>query len=138
MSLYLHCQDIEFELEEEEKIIAWLQNISEREGSSIEHVNYIFCSDEFLLQINQKYLQHDYYTDIITFPFNYDPIEADMYISIDRIKDNALKEGEAFKNELCRVMVHGLLHMLGYKDKTSADQKQMRQMEDSWLNMLSS
>ena len=99
-------------------------------------LNIIFCSDEHLLGINRDYLQHDYYTDIITFdlsPSRKAPLEAEMYISIDRVKENASILGQPVYRELHRVIFHGLLHLLGYKDKLTKDQTLMREMEDRLL-----
>ena len=99
-------------------------------------LNIIFCSDEHLLGINRDYLQHDYYTDIITFdlsPSSKAPLEAELYISIDRVKENASILGQPFYRELHRVIFHGLLHLLGYKDKLTKDQTLMREMEDRLL-----
>lgn len=99
-------------------------------------LNIIFCSDEHLLGINRDYLQHDYYTDIITFdlsPPSKSPLEAELYISIDRVKENASILGQPFYRELHRVIFHGLLHLLGYKDKQKKDQTLMREMEDRLL-----
>ena len=94
----------------------------------------IFCSDEYLLEINKKHLNHDYYTDIITFDYCVEKIvSGDLYISIDRIKENAKTFNESFINELTRVVIHGVLHLCGYNDKTEADQKIMRNLENKYL-----
>jgi rRNA maturation RNase YbeY len=106
------------------------------ESKSLEEVNYIFCSDDYLLKINQDYLDHDYYTDIITFPYNYQPIKSDIYISIDRVAENAVTEQVSFIHELHRVIVHGLLHMCGYDDHDSAYKLIMRQKEDHYLALI--
>lgn len=100
-------------------------------------LNVIFCSDEHLLKINRDYLQHDYYTDIITFDLSStgkSPLEAELYISIDRVKDNARLMGVPFYKELHRVVFHGLLHLMGYKDKQKKDQLMMRSKEDELLS----
>lgn len=114
------------------------------------NLSFVFCSDEYLLNINRQFLNHDYYTDIITFPLenNEQGIESEIYISIDRVLDNSRKfakpagkktkeeitiKSEAFISELDRVIFHGILHLLGYKDKTSAQKTEMRKMEDLWL-----
>lgn len=98
-------------------------------------LNYIFCSDEYLLDINRRFLNHDYYTDIITFPLAEDEsrIEAEIYISVDRVKDNALTLGNPADDEMLRVMFHGVLHLLGHKDKTKAQQQEMRTKEEEWI-----
>lgn len=106
-----------------------------REGKEIEHINYIFCDDAYLLQVNQDFLKHDFYTDIITFQLSpaAAPLLADIYISIERVKDNALQLGVTFKAELHRVIFHGALHLCGYRDKKKAEQLQMRSLEEQWL-----
>lgn len=99
-------------------------------------LNIIFCDDDHLLGINRDFLQHDYYTDIITFdlsPSSKAPLEAELYISVDRVKENAASLGQPFYRELHRVIFHGLLHLLGYKDKQKKDQALMRQMEEKLL-----
>lgn len=113
-------------------LISTAQNLKRPLGS----LNIIFCSDDHLLGINRDFLQHDYYTDIITFdlsPSSKAPLEAELYISVDRVKDNALSLGQPFYRELHRVIFHGLLHLLGYKDKQKKDQVLMRQMEERLL-----
>ncbi len=100
-------------------------------------INFVFCSDEFLLQINKDFLQHDYYTDIITFPLSNKnkPIEAEVYISLDRVKQNAKELDETFVHELVRVLAHGALHLCGYKDKSKANIKLMREKEAHYIKL---
>ncbi len=118
----------------EQKYTQWLQKVASDENATIQNLTYIFCSDEYLLNMNIKYLAHDYYTDIITFPYQEGKvIEADLYISVDRVAENAGEFRVDFRNELNRVMVHGLLHLLGYKDKTTEDVTIMRSKEDFYL-----
>ena len=110
----------------------------ELEGKEVESLQYIFCSDEHLLQMNRDFLQHDYYTDIITFdlsPAKNDPTSGELYISVDRVKDNAINFDSSFERELHRVVFHGVLHLIGYKDKSEKDQKLMRKKEDQYLNI---
>jgi rRNA maturation RNase YbeY len=118
-----------------DKVSSWLTNISEREGYKIIDLNYTFCNDDSLLEINIQYLNHNYYTDIITFDLSDVPreIEGDIYISIDRVKENAKLNHSNFEIELMRVIAHGLLHLMGYKDKTKADSKRMRNKEEDCL-----
>lgn len=99
------------------------------------YVNYIFCSDEYLLQINKAHLNHDYYTDIITFnlSLNKKIIEGEIYISVDRVKENAALNNTTFKQELHRVLFHGVLHLCGFKDKAKKEEVLMRRTEDFWL-----
>ena len=132
------AEEIDFELANQSQISEWLVNIATTHDAEIETINYIFCSDEYLLSINQQYLDHDYYTDIITFDNSVEgsPILSDIFISIDRVKDNADQQGSSFDNELHRVLAHGLLHLLGFKDKTEDDQILMRQKEDACLSLL--
>lgn len=104
------------------------------ENRTLGEVNYIFCSDEYLLNINKQYLNHDYYTDVISFDYSEDGIiSGDIFISVDTVKDNAKEYEVEFEKELARVMVHGVLHFIGYKDKTDEDAKLMRQKENQYL-----
>lgn len=122
-------------IEIEESIILWLENLLSFENKKLGKINYIFCSDEYLLSINKSYLQHDYYTDIIT--FNYvksNTISADIFVSLPRISENATSYAKNFDDELRRVLAHGLLHLCGYNDKTEEEQKEMRKKEDFYLN----
>lgn len=117
------------------KLKSFLKSMGKKEGYALSSLRVIFCSDEQLLKMNQQFLDHDYYTDIITFPFNSsgEPIEAELYISVDRTRDNAANLGVSKSTELHRVIFHGLLHLLGYKDKLKADQEIMRVKEDFYL-----
>lgn len=113
----------------------FIVSLVKQHGLAVEHINYIFCSDKYLLQINRQYLNHDTYTDIITFQLSpvSAPIVADVYISIDRVKENARHFEASIFDELHRVIFHGALHLCGHKDKTSAQKKKMREMEDLYL-----
>ena len=106
-----------------------------KEGMPLKSLRYIFCDDAYLLDINRQFLQHDFYTDIISFPLSGagEPFEGEVYISIPRVKENAINEGESFTRELHRVLFHGALHFCGYKDKSPAQQKTMRAKEDEYL-----
>ncbi len=127
-------EDITFSLKEKLKHKAWLNEVAKQEGKKILELSYVFCSDEYLLQINQEYLNHDTLTDIVTFDNSEDPkkIEGDIFISIDRVKENGEKLGTS-ETELERVMVHGLLHLLGYKDKKKEDKSLMTDKEDFYI-----
>ena len=127
-------EDITFELKEKLKHKAWLKDAAKAEGFKIGELNYIFCSDAYLLDINQKYLGHDTLTDIVTFDNSEDSkmIEGDIFISIERVRENALKFDTA-ESELKRVMVHGLLHLAGYKDKGKAHKELMTIKENEHL-----
>ena len=106
-----------------------------KEGVRIETLHYVFCSDDFVLDINKRYLNHNFYTDIISFDLSEQRghLIGDVYISIDRVKENAKTEGNRYTHELLRVIFHGALHFCGYKDKKPAEMKTMRSMEDKWL-----
>lgn len=127
-------EDITFSLKEKLKHKAWLNEVAKQEGKRILELTYVFCSDDYLLQINQEYLNHDTLTDIVTFDNSEDPkrIEGDIFISIDRVKENGDALGTK-ETELKRVMVHGLLHLLGYKDKKKEDKAIMTEKEDFYI-----
>lgn len=119
------------------RLKAFIEKIFRTEGKRLGRLNYVFCSDKDLLRINRDYLNHDYYTDIITFDlseFN-DTIQAEMYISTERVSDNARELGVSFKKELHRVIFHGVLHLCGYKDKTRAQKREIRLKEDHYLDI---
>ncbi|MGC5745003.1 rRNA maturation RNase YbeY [Chryseobacterium sp. NFX27] len=112
----------------------WLEDIILSEEKKLGEINYIFCDDEYLLKINQDYLQHDYYTDIITFDYvKGKTISGEIFVSLQRISDNASTLSRDYEEELKRVLAHGILHLAGYKDKTEAEEKEMRKMEDLYL-----
>ena len=112
----------------------FIERLFKKEGKKSADITYIFCSDEYLLQINQNFLQHDYFTDIITFDLGGDEtVNAEIYISIDRVKDNAANFGEPYKKEILRVIFHGALHLCGYKDKTKSEITLMREKESEYL-----
>ncbi|WP_266203616.1 rRNA maturation RNase YbeY [Pontibacter kalidii] len=130
-------EDVEFELNNPEQVAEWIADIIERHERELTNLTYIFCSDEYLHEINVAYLDHDTLTDIITFN-NADEegtIEGDVFISIDRVHDNAQDHGTAFEDELHRVIIHGVLHLLGFKDKTEEQEVLMRKEEDSSLSL---
>jgi rRNA maturation RNase YbeY len=117
------------------KLKAFIYKQFHKEGIKLEALQYVFCSDAYLLDINKRYLKHDFYTDIISFDLSEKKglLIGDIYISIDRVKENAKTEGNLYMHELLRVIFHGALHFCGYKDKKPADAKLMRSMEDKWL-----
>ncbi len=128
--------ETEFTLENEEAISGWISNVIKSEDKKEGEINYIFCDDEYLLEINKEHLQHDYYTDIISFDYSVgNEINGDMFISVDRVKENAEDFNVTFEEELKRVIVHGVLHYCGYKDKLEADELLMRSKEDEKLAM---
>ncbi len=134
------CEEVDFNLPNQTSIINWIKKIISLESNrEIINVNYIFCSDEFLRQINQEYLTHNTLTDIITFNNSDDDqfIDTDVYISIDRVFENSLTYNADRMDELHRVMIHGILHLLGYKDSNDNEKKIMRKKENECLNLLS-
>lgn len=128
-------EDTSFELPEKHKVKTWLKSIVIQEGKQIGELSYIFCSDEYLLQVNREYLDHDYYTDIITFDNaeEEEQIEGDIFVSIDRVRDNASMLQVPFEIELRRVLAHGVLHLCGYKDKSSDEEQLMRAKENFYI-----
>jgi probable rRNA maturation factor len=132
------CEGIVFNLKSKTIIRHWLQEAASREGFSIRTLNFIFTSDKVLLGVNRQYLHHDFLTDIITFDNSdfHGEIEGDIFISIPRVKDNATQFRSSFKKELARVLVHGLLHLIGYSDKTPRKKKEMSEKEDLYLSLL--
>lgn len=126
----------QFQLRNEELYDAWLRRIIESEQMKLEEISYIFCDDEYLLEINQKYLDHDTYTDIISFDNSVGSILAgDIFISTERVEENAREFGVEFQEELRRVMAHGVLHLCGYKDKSDEDSALMRRKEEEKMKM---
>ena len=130
-------EDVSFTLQDEASTSNWLNTVATKEGKNILSLTYIFCSDKYLLSINKEYLNHNYYTDIITFDnsISGQGILGDIFISIDRVKENASEFNEPLQRELNRVIVHGLLHLCGYKDKTESEQNVMRQREDAYISL---
>ncbi|MGN0195779.1 MAG: rRNA maturation RNase YbeY [Candidatus Cryptobacteroides sp.] len=117
---------------------AWLKTVAGSEVKKLGDINIIFCSDNYILDVNQRYLQHDYFTDIITFDYcEGDVLSGDMFISVDSVRENSLFYGTEFENELNRVIVHGLLHLIGYDDHTDDDIKTMREKENYYLEIRS-
>ncbi len=127
-------QDVRFSLKSRLQVKAWIREIIATHGKKAGDINYIFCSDSYLLKINEQYLNHDTLTDIITFDYNEkDVINGDIFISIDRVKENNQKFQTSLNNELGRVMAHGILHLLGFKDKKRVEKLEMRQKEEECM-----
>jgi probable rRNA maturation factor len=139
MAINFFSEDIKFELPQKLKRKAWLKEIAKEESFKISELNYIFCSDEYLHQINLDYLNHDTFTDIITFDNceKKNVIEGDIFISIDRVNENAQKHKIDQSTELSRVISHGLFHLLGYKDKKKSDAIIMREKEEFAIKLFS-
>ena len=129
-------EDIDSPNLDEDGLISWLSLVCKSEALILNEINIIFCSDDYLLKMNIEHLSHDYYTDIITFDYCYDnEVLGDLFISLERVLDNAKTNNVLFINELCRVMVHGVLHLCGYKDKTLEESSLMRSKENHYLSL---
>ncbi len=125
-----------FDLDKENEVTAWLEYVLEEEDRELGEVSYIFCDDEYLYDINVKYLKHNTLTDIISFDYSLGKVvSGDIYISIERVRENAGDRAIEFVDELHRIMVHGLLHYVGYKDKSESEKKAMRKKEDYYLSL---
>ena len=132
-----NAENISFSLKNKKIISEWISKIIELSGNEIGSITYIFCDDKYLYQLNKKYLNHDTYTDIITFDYTENKIiSGDIFISIDRVRENAEKYVKPFNNELCRVMCHGVLHLTGCVDHTPSERLDMTDAEDKALKLL--
>ena len=135
-NIYFHSE-CDFEVDSILTLEPWVKGAIKEEKKELGVINYVFCNDESLLEKNQTYLNHNTYTDIITFDYSEkNCINGDLYISVDRVKENALKFAVPFAVELKRVMIHGILHLIGYKDKSEKEQKLMREKEDFYLKKI--
>ncbi len=138
MDINFFYEDISFRLNQPENTKKWIAAIVQAEDYLLTELNYIFCSDTYLHKINLDFLNHDTYTDIITFDHNEtekQEIQGEIYISIDRVKENAGTYKKPFEQELHRVIIHGVLHLLGYQDKSEAEKKEMRKKEEACLSL---
>jgi probable rRNA maturation factor len=134
MAIFFHSIDINPRIRHKTALKRWINDCILSENKQTGDINIIFCSDEHLLEMNRSHLAHDYFTDIITFDFTAeDKISGDLYISFDRVKDNAQAHGLSVENETYRVIIHGVMHLCGYKDKTKNDIVTMRQQEEKCL-----
>lgn len=129
-------EGLDFDLPNQTAIANWIKQVIQQENGDLVGINFIFCDDAYLHNINITYLQHDTYTDVITFYYSEKHIEGDIFISIERTNENALKLHVSALHELHRVMIHGVLHLLGFGDKTKAAKVLMRQKEDFYLGLL--
>ncbi|XOD69070.1 MAG: rRNA maturation RNase YbeY [Flavobacteriales bacterium AspAUS03] len=128
--------EIDFSIQDEASFTQWICTVIKDEGRSLSELNYIYSDDEYLFRLNQQYLGHYTYTDVIAFDNSIDEgIIGDVFISIERVADNARQLGESFQNELKRVMIHAVLHLLGYNDKVEDERQLMRKKEDFYLNL---
>lgn len=133
-NIFFHSE-CDFDTEPVSNLDSWIKEAIANEQKKLGEINYIFCDDDYLLEKNQTYLNHDTYTDIITFDYSEEnSVSGDIFISIERLKENARKFAVPFDTELRRVMIHGVLHLIGYKDKSDKEKKLMREKEDFYLN----
>ena len=134
MAISFSNQNIEFSLPDQNRVKEWISTLIKRHGMSVGNIGYLFCDDSFLLEANNKYLNHDTLTDIITFDYvNGNLVSGDIMISVERVSDNSVSFGVPFTDELHRVIIHGVLHLLGQGDKTDEEARIMRQREDEAL-----
>lgn len=139
MPVLFFQEEVRIDWGNEDTIRSWIIQTIRTELGQVEigDISIIFCSDEYLLDINNRFLNHDFYTDIVTFEYDREPLSADLYLSIDRITENARDQEVELNRELYRVIIHGILHICGYQDKTENDQSRMRAREDHYLAFLS-
>jgi len=136
MPIRFFYEETKFKIEYPRKTVNWIIESARREKRSVLEVNYIFCSDRYLLRLNNEFLSHDTLTDIISFDYTVGKeISGEIYISLDRVKENALKFNSGFQDELLRVMIHGVLHLSGYSDKKPKEAARMRKKEEAYLSL---
>jgi probable rRNA maturation factor len=138
MAIRFFTNDIPFKLKSQTKYKKWIEHCALLEHCSINEINYIFCSDSFLLDLNKRYLHHNTLTDIITFDYSdqKDQLKGEIYISIERVRENATRFNTSFNHELARVIIHGALHLIGFRDKDPKEKAQMRKKEEACLSLL--
>lgn len=137
--IYFFKEDVRFRFSKKAQILNWIKAVIHKEHKIPGEINVIFCTDQFLLGINQKYLNHDYFTDIVTFDYSEGKIlNGDIYISLERVKENSVNLNVPFQMELNRVIIHGILHLAGYADSTKTQKDAMRLKEDACLSLLAS
>ena len=133
-----NSEDVGFKMPQKSIYKAWIEAVAHSHGKKVGEISYIFCSDDYLLEMNKQYLQHDYYTDIITFDYTEgETISGDLFISVDRVNDNASELGISAETEMQRVVIHGVLHLCGFKDKDFEAEQNMRKMEENALKIFS-
>lgn len=139
VSVEFHTEDINFDVPNAHVLSAWIEKLVAQESYNLRQITFVFCSDAYLLDLNQQYLDHDTYTDIITFQYANKPdVEGDIFISLDRIRENAAQYNVSLEDELHRVMSHGVLHLCGYGDKSLEEKKRMTEKENQALELLKS
>ena len=131
-----YSQEISYIHRNKKQYYNWIKEVVLHEGKSISIINVIFSTDEYLHKLNTSYLNHNTFTDVISFQYTNDPIEGDIYISIERVKENAMLHFSKFKHELARVIIHGVLHFCGYKDKTKQEKLKMTNLENKYLSLI--
>lgn len=132
-----HTDQVSFPDIDAARVTSWIERVAGGYGKRVGEVHYIFCSDERILEVNREFLHHDYYTDHIGFDYSVDDIlSGDLFLSLDTIRSNAEQLGEAYDRELHRVIIHGILHLVGFKDKTPSERREMESAEDAALEML--
>lgn len=136
MNFNFYAEDVNLPEFDNDKIVATLNFILKTSPKSLDYINFIFCSDSYLLDINVNYLSHDYYTDIITFDYSEEQIQSDIYISTERVFENSKLHEVDFLNELYRILIHGVLHLVGFKDKTDEEKNVMTQKENFYLSKI--
>lgn len=137
-AVHFHSEHPDYRFNRQDDISEWIRMSCREENVQIDQLDFIFCTDQDLLEINIKHLNHNYLTDVITFPYSEgETIAGDIFVSIDRVKDNASELNTDWFDELCRVMIHGVLHLCGYHDKTDQEQSEMRNKEDYYLSLRS-
>jgi rRNA maturation RNase YbeY len=134
--VFFTAHDVDSPVTDPDRMEVWITHALESEGRDLNRLDFVFCSDAFLLEINRTYLDHDTYTDIITFPLNANPVLAEIYISVDRVRENANGLGIPFEDELHRVIIHGVLHLCGYDDHEEDDIREIRGKEEEYLKGL--
>jgi probable rRNA maturation factor len=137
MAILFFSEGIDFHLAKPRITTSWIKDVIKKEKRKLHSLNYIFCSDKYLARLNSQYLSHEALTDILTFDYSKDPksIHGEIYISIERIKENASRFKETFDRELHRVIIHGVLHLAGYSDKRAAKKALMREKEEAYLSL---
>ncbi len=136
MGVHYFNEDVAFPKIKKRITTGWIKQVISIEEKRVGDISFIFCSDEYLLEVNRKYLNHDYFTDIITFDnVEGSLISGDIFVSVDRVKENSVEFATSFDNEIHRIIIHGVLHLLGYKDKVKKDKHLMTQKEDLYLKL---
>ncbi|MBK5284909.1 MAG: rRNA maturation RNase YbeY [Bacteroidia bacterium] len=135
MAVFFSYQFPNFRVRNSSAVKCWILKTFKNERKNLKQLNIVFCSDKFLLSINKKFLKHNYFTDIVTFYYHkkHEPVEGEIFISVERVKSNSIKFNTPFKDELNRVIIHGALHLCGYKDKSSKEKSTIRKKEDFYL-----